>query len=149
MQHTDDLDEARRDGTVEDYVHRVADQSIAAFASAVSDVEATNAGPQVLAGYGRMSLRAFRDPPQRCEKQRFVAGSRIEAMHGRAGSQERTDIGPRRRREPITRHGRSGPGLIADARKPAFQRRVIELLVIAAIEIGETFINAPPKPLQL
>ncbi len=70
-------------------------------------------------------------------------------MHRCARAQERADIGLRRFREPVAGHGRSGPGLITDARQPAFQRFVVDLLVVAAFEIGDALIDALAEPLQL
>ncbi len=53
MQHAHDLDEARRDGAVENHMHRITDRRLAAFGPAVADVEAADARPKVLAGDGR------------------------------------------------------------------------------------------------
>ncbi|NJO54519.1 MAG: hypothetical protein HC829_06470 [Bacteroidales bacterium] len=45
----DVLDAARRDSAVENHMHRIADRRLAAFGSAVPDVEAADAVEQVVA----------------------------------------------------------------------------------------------------
>ena len=140
MQHADDFDETGFACAVENHVHGIADWSLATFGSAVPDVEAADAVPQRATVGGRMAVRMLRHATHRGQEKSAIPDASIAPMPLLARPQNRPDIVPRRLCEPITRHGGSEARRIGNAVEPGFKLRVIDVLVIAALQ-GYDFLS--------
>src|SRR5437764_10486494 len=110
-------------------MHRACDRRLAALVAAMTDVEAAKAGAQIAAVVSRAALRMFGDAPQRREKERGISGARVAPMPFLARPQDRADVPPRRRREPITRHEALRAGRIDQAIEPSLELGIIDVLV--------------------